>query len=415
MNIPKFSGRLIIAFLFILSVSNLYAFYPAGHLVFLEKTLELAGPGRIADAIRHYPAIAAAGAIAPDAGYAESPVLRPDYSPWGDRFHYDRAGQFCSQLLSLAFESGDEKNIAFAAGWLSHVIGDMAIHGGFINIDPAAGVYLENPSGRKRHKELELNAEPFIWIVIGGNPESKWNEAKLFKPRSVLSENFCDKKDIPYELIDEVCNNIWKQSPGKALANWYGTMIFGVKSGIGYQYVKSEKAFDFLDDTQKSSIRDSMDKGSRDAAILIADADKMMFENFSDGWNLDAIDQKYDKRPIGTLVVNIKTADTFCAGTNAEVYFGIIAQTGIIKEWLIEKAQYNDLERGKSEYYYFFTSDMDLTPETISGFSLRMGDKRGIASAWNCNSITVYINGIPGEIEVDKTFDKNNLIWYSGM
>ncbi|WP_243169698.1 hypothetical protein [Clostridium algidicarnis] len=52
------------------------------------------------------------------------------------------------------------KKITFAVGWISHITGDLACHGIFVNTE--CGVYLDNENTRALHKELGNNAEAVI-------------------------------------------------------------------------------------------------------------------------------------------------------------------------------------------------------------------------------------------------------------
>jgi hypothetical protein len=66
--------------------------------------------------------------------------------------------------MSDALESGDDRLIAFAAGWITHIAGDMAAHGLFVN--PEAGVFIDPASDHKLHSDLEGYADPVIWSDI---------------------------------------------------------------------------------------------------------------------------------------------------------------------------------------------------------------------------------------------------------
>ena len=408
----KIASRLAFSLLVLGAIvgSDAFAFGPAGHYVFLRQVSDSLGASSILwKAITQYPSVAAAGALGPDIGYGENPITRSQYAPWADRFHYDRVGLAARTLLQSALASGDNRKIAFAAGWLTHVIGDMSIHGRYVNIE--AGVYLDNPAGRQLHKTLETNAEPFLWVTIGGHSETAWAESCDGVIHRILADSFCDAEDLPCSLVDSASQAIWGERPGDDLRTWYRKIMAGLVTGIGYSYVKLGDATGVLTPTRQARIRDAVDSGVRDAVALLRAAESGDYHACSNRWNLDAMDPQYDHRPIGALAVNVKTANEVGSGTDADIYFAITTTSGVIKEWLLDKEQYNDLEAGDSDDYYLYSSDPIITPSSISGVYLRMGTQHGVGNAWKCQTLTAYVDGVPMTYQVNKEFSGSGSTW----
>lgn len=152
------------------------AFQSASHYALIQKVKDnLPSNSIIGQAIKEYPNIAAWGSIAPDLGYFQ-PGQLGGYAPWADRYHYYKVGSFAKTQLKEAIDSRDNKKIAFAAGWVSHVSGDLASHGIYVN--PECGVYLDNESTRSTHSELEGKAEPYVWSTLG-NQDMNLYEKKI--------------------------------------------------------------------------------------------------------------------------------------------------------------------------------------------------------------------------------------------
>ncbi len=405
--------KIIILFIIIniFLIANISAYGPAGHYILLRKVYDSLPVGsRIKKAITNYPRIAATGALGPDIGYADNPIIRASYAPWADRYHYDHAGSMAGTMLKSALRAHDERWIAFAAGWLTHVIGDMSIHGFYIN--PEAGVYLDSVQGRKLHKSLEINAEPFMWTIIGGRSEIEWAELSDGLTHKILTENFCRADEIPCNLIDNTSDSIWGKHPGTEFRIWYQKFIMGLNLEIGYEYLKLNDALTVLNiNDRKKRLTKATATAISDTLTLLLAAESNDYSDFSDGWNLDAIDPKYDHRSIGTLVVSVKTADKLGAGTDADIYFGFVNSTGSRKQWKIDKEMYNDLEQNDSDDYYFYLNDPLFTIENINKVYLMMGEHHGTGPDWKCSSITIWINGKPFKYKVDQEFNDQGDLW----
>lgn len=69
--------------------------------------------------------------------------------------------------------------------------------------------------------------------------------------------------------------------------------------------------------------------------------------------------EKVQAASVSQLSVTIKTANKLYAGTDDNIYFGIVLKSGQVMEKLFDKAGYNDFERGDKDTYSF------TLPETV--------------------------------------------------
>ena len=359
------------------------AFGPAAHYVVMEKVAQaLPQASRIRQAMEQYKAIAGAAASGPDIPYCQ---LRGalGYAPWADRYHYDRVGTFATLQLQKALGSGDAKEIAWVAGWLTHIIGDMAGHGTFVN--PEAGVYLENSKRRDLHRKLERAAEACVWVDIGGNPQDSYS-------KEVLPSRFCTTSEVPLSLLDSVSTEVFGRGPDRDYRTWYELFKTGLSTGVGYTYQRYADAQEVLATSdRRSRLAQATAAAIKDSVSLLQAAESGDYSGFSDTWNLDAGN---DGRPFGTLTVSIHTGRETGAGTDGDIRFGMIFSDGITKEWLLDKEGYNDFERGDTDDYYLFLADQDRDPSKVASISLKMAAEHGLGVAWRLGSIKIRINGI---------------------
>jgi hypothetical protein len=145
---------------------------------------------------------------------------------------------------------------------------------------------------------------------------------------------------------------------------------------------------------------------SQAVGLLLA-AEKGDYSGFSNAWNQDVAN---DGRPIGTLTASLHTADETGAGTDADIYFGIRSGTKV-KEWLLDKSGYNDLEQNDSDDYYLYVGDKSITPQNIQSVYLRMGNRLGAAPDWKCDNLRVWINGNPTQFTVNRWFTAQGQSW----
>jgi hypothetical protein len=369
------------------------AFGPAAHYVVMEKVAQgLPQGSKIRQALEQNKAIAAAGASGPDIPYCQVREAL-GYAPWADRYHYDRVGTFAKVQLQKALASDDLKQIAWAAGWVTHLTGDMACHGIYVN--PEAGVYLENAKGRGLHKELETAAEAYVWVDIGGHSQD------TYSPNS-LPQQFCGSGALPVSLLNDVSAQVFGRSPGGHYREWYQLFKTGLSKRVGYTYQEYPEAMKVLAASdRRARLTQATEAAVKDAIALLQAAESGNYAGFSDAWNLDAGN---DGRRFGTLTVSVGTSNAIGAGTDADIYFGMTFRNGVTKEWLLDKTGYNDFERGDNDDYYLFLSDKSCDPTNVGSIHLRMGAEHGLGVAWKAAAIMIRVNG-------DLVFSRDINIW----
>jgi hypothetical protein len=221
-------------------------------------------------------------------------------------------------------------------------------------------------------------------VDVGGNPRDTYN-------RSSLPRRFCATNAVPLSLLDETSSQVFGRSPGSDYLDWYRLFRTGLSAGIGYTYEKYPEAQTFLGVSDRSSrLAQAAEAAVKDAIALLQAAESGDYAGFSNAWNLDAGD---DGRPFGTLTVNVITGDEGGAGTDADIYFGMIFFDGATKEWPLEKEAYNDFERGDNDDYYLFLSDKTCDRASVKSVYLKMGAEHGLGVAWKVASIKIRVNG----------------------
>jgi hypothetical protein len=388
------------------------AFGPAAHVCIAEAvTQQLPAGSPVRVAMEAEPRIAAAGANGPDLGYLNARGLLPDprirYAPWGDRFHYDRVGTFAATQLRMALASGNKGQIAWAAGWVTHVAGDLACHSIFVN--PEAGVWMvATPAQRALHKRLEQHAEPYVWEDLAGHPAGSYRSEELRK-------SLCDDARIPADAVSRASLAVYGEAtPDDRLdgfRTWYGRLLTAVGREllgleVGYKYTDHAEALAALsEDDRLARLKSAFGTAVRSAAELCDAAQKGGYTGFTDRWNLDA-------GAIGTLTVRVHTADASGAGTDADVYFGLALDDGTEHEWSLDKPGYNDFERNDTDDYYLYFPSEPQTQEHIRRVWLRMGARHGVAPGWRCGSVAVACSGRQVcAVKVDRRFAARNDRW----
>lgn len=359
------------------------AFQPASHYALIhEVTEDMPSDSIIKEALQKYPDIAAWGSMGPDLGYLELSALA-GYAPWADRFHYYKIGSFTSEQMKEALESGNLEEIAFAAGWVSHVSGDLACHGIYVN--PECGVYLEREDTRKLHKSLEVNAEPYVWCNLAGLSESEYKENLVSK--------FSNKDSIPYDFMNRISQKIYQEVPSSCGEKQWGTLLrTGLITGIGYTYTDYDTASDFLDENgRKGRLTNAFLTAKKHCVTLLEQAESGDYSGFSDHWNLDVGESD---APIGSLTITMKTGTKACAGTDDDIYFGIELDSGVTKEWKLDKESYNDFENGDTEEYYLYLDDTSASTSSIKKVWISKKHIRfSVGQSWYFDSFEVDVNG----------------------
>ena len=426
------SAGLFLALALCLAIPNsLYAFKAGAHAVMaIETAYSLPTHSVIRDAILQYPEIAAWGSTGPDLPANAVGILIDD-APWFEAYHYEKVGTFTAELLRLALQSRNPKNIAWAAGWVTHVVGDLYCHGVFVNPDPEVdGVYLANPDTKEMHGLLEAWADKLLFSDKS-NPKRSYTAQNM--QATFRSFESLDVRN----LMVNATQNVYGKSP--SLGDYEDWMSFfknfyldtGVAGATNWVYDNTYEEVtehlqggvlgygDFAGMTRAERLAYAYQQAKQLSVSLLKDAERNVFQGFSDAWNLDAY--HLDHRSIGTLTVTIRTADVFQAGTDDDVRFGLIRDDGV--EWRspvldkgsgllgIGSAICNDFERGSNETYYIFIDRKDFPPSRISQVFLEKSDDY-LGGDWKIGSLTVTINGIPYfDGIVDTWLQDNHLRW----
>lgn len=362
------------------------AFKPAAHQVLLEKVRDSLPQGSTTrQAIQNNFKVANWGSDGPDLGYAYWRVAM-GYAPWGDRCHYHLVGSMAAEQLRQALTSGEQWKIAWAAGWLTHVCGDMAVHGVLVN--PEAGVYLDG-GDHDLHEQLETWAEPVVWTRIGGHSDGEW--------RSVSGWSWDMFHDLPGDAVINFMRanmqTVYGQAPSTGevddwMENFRDAILAG--GGVAYDYVTLSEAEQGLSQNGRRAKLDSAFEQARAQSVsLLTAAASGDYSGFTDWWNLDA--SCTDGRPIGTLTVKIHTANEAFAGTDDDVYFGM-ATSNDSQRWLLEKEGYNDFEQNDTDEYYLFTARTNFLPSLIRRIWVEK-EEDGVGGGWKLGDIDVYVNG----------------------
>ncbi|WBW97442.1 PLAT/LH2 domain-containing protein [Oceanirhabdus sp. W0125-5] len=399
----KFIINLLLCLSIIASVSvtkEVYAFQPVSHYILMMETAKrLPEDSIIRQAIETYPEIAAIGANGPDL-----PLIQPgeifEYSPWSNEYHYFKVGSFASSQLKNALASNDLKQIAYAAGWITHICGDLGAHGIFVN--PECGVYLDNPDGRDLHIALETAAEPYIWVNMGQKNKESYMAG--------VTNYFASSDEIPYKLIVNTSNEIYGGSPSESeISQWITTLHAGLITGAGYTYTEYDTALETLSINNRSERLNSAFYSALQRSLnILTSAESGNYNGLSDRWVLDV---GRSDSPISNLTLEIKTGDTtyynYGTGTDDDVYFGITLKDGTTKEWELDAGTYiNDFESGNTDKFYLYIDrySTNISPENIEKVWLRKDDKYLSAGGdWYPEYIKVYLNS---QLAVDTFIQK---------
>ncbi len=363
---------------------HIKAFQPASHYALIHSVAgNMDSNSVIRKSIEAYPDVAGWGAVAPDLGYCQLSQLA-GYAPWADRYHYYKIGTFAKELLKEAIKSKDKEKIAFAAGWFSHVCGDLACHGIYVN--PECGVYLDNESTRGLHGELEKKAEPYVWSSLAGLSKSDYS-------KKVFSKKFNQGGAIPYDLLNSVSKKVYNASENVSTEkNWVSLLSTGLNTGIGYTYTSYDDAVNYLNQNgRKERLKKAFNAAKTQCTNMLKQAEKGDYHCFTDRWNLDV---GTSGSPISSLTVTIKTGTDFGAGTDDDIYFGIELKSGATKKWILDKSGYNDFENGDKDEYYLYINDKKFTPDAVKRVWIEKKNlKLSNGESWYLDSFEVDVNG----------------------
>lgn len=258
-------SKCFVLFFVVICMIESYAFGPAAHYAVLIKVKQqLPSNSIVKTALNQYMKIAMTGANGPDLGYGQVRVVL-GYAPWADRFHYDKVGSMSFHQLKDALSSNNNKKIAFAAGWITHVAADLACHGIYVN--PEAGVFLDNSSGRELHADLESWSEPYLWHYAGLNL-SNYN-------KTYLPSLFSNSSDA-VSLLRATSNKVYGKYPSTSEVNqWYSLYTTSLKLGFGpYVYTSYNSALQNLNSgTRKVRLENAFNKAVEDAVKLLLEVE----------------------------------------------------------------------------------------------------------------------------------------------
>ncbi|MDP4180565.1 MAG: GBS Bsp-like repeat-containing protein [Bacillota bacterium] len=377
-----FVSMLFCGFLLVAIQQTAFAWGAAAHYTIMQQTANGYGgsfpsDSKIAAAMRAYPGVAAWGAVGPDLGYSEVRMAVGGYAPWGDVFHYDRVGTFAATLLKNALASGDQKKIAFAAGYLTHVMGDMNCHGTFVY--PECGVYLDNASGRDLHQKLEKAADSYVWVNFGGKSSSSYTSSGV---NSYFGE-------FPADFFAQNISTIYGYIPVTKLTGttgWEGLMrSFGIGNGASYS-----EALSFLNSVRTNRISQAFRDSCVQSAALLMAAERGDYSGFKDSWNLDAANEN---RPFGALKVQVSTTTDALCGTDDNVYFGMKFADGRVYEKMLDKDGYNDFETGDNDPYYLYIGDKTLDPRNVRQVWIKKVYDYW-SDDWRIKDVSISVNGV---------------------
>lgn len=386
MNFKKISKLLSMTLIFsTISAFDANAFQPASHCSLIEKVAsDLPKESIIRQSLEKYPGIANWGSNAPDLGYLQ-PGQALERAPWADRYHYYKVGTFASEQLKTALASKDMKKIAFAAGWFSHIAGDLACHGVFVN--PECGVYMDKPESRPLHRKLENNAEAIVWSDICQKPISDYG-------KNMFPSMYSSVDEIPFDLINDVSQKVYGISPSTTEVKLEcKTLMVGLQTGIGYSYADINEARKFLGENNRlERLKNAFAEAQNNCTSLLLSAEKGDYTKFTDRWNLDV---GKSESPISSLTAVVETGNNLGAGTDDDIFLAIQLKNGTTKEWKLDKANYNDFEQGDNDEYYLYMNEVDFSPSEVAKVLVKKnGVTASMGADWFLKTLTVNVNGV---------------------
>jgi hypothetical protein len=430
------------------------AFKAGGHWALATTVAkQLPDGNRIKAAMLAQPDCVAWGSNGPDLA-GSLPEMAIERVPWFDVYHYHSVGAYARELLREALASNDDRKIAFAAGWVTHVVGDMSVHGLLVN--PETGVYIDRGSDHEFHGSLEAWADPVIWTDFAGLPQqdlrpctsstSDNESTKLYK-RFVGNQGF-GTLTVPGDgslenLVDTVNWRVIRASGGEDFTylngDYFGPAQMRTAYTIFGEVMAAENASIISSNPLAgvvSTIRDkaklywSLADGRANleytgsayggggplptkridrlraawrqskelSTLLLEDATRGDYSWFSDAWVADA--GLNDGRAMGSLRLVVVTgggSHDFLGldggGTNHYPYFGMEFDDGTVREWKLEQNGYDDFEMGDRDVYYLNCYE-NIPVWRVTRIYMRLGtDQYGPDLPWwNLQAFNVYVN-----------------------
>ncbi|RPJ09080.1 MAG: hypothetical protein EHM28_02565 [Spirochaetaceae bacterium] len=118
---------------------------------------------------------------------------------------------------------------------------------------------------------------------------------------------------------------------------------------------------------------------------------------------------------ISSVMVTVKTKDSFGAGTDADIYLGMAFSDQTTKEWLLDRTAYNDFEKGDQDDYACNVTG-NLYRTRVTRIWIRMGSHHGAGNEWDCSWMSLKINGTQVlRRDINKTFKNVNDKWETAV
>jgi len=384
---------------------ELMGFDPASHCIVIRNvTVNLPQGSLIRKALETYPGVAAWGASGPDINYAQ-PGKIVDYSIWADRYHSYKVGAFTARLLQDALASKDLKKIAFAAGWASHVAGDLGCHGIYVNAEApinTPGDGQANPI----HTLLEQLADPYLWTHFGKRTPTEYLK---FGVEGIFS----DPSELPLDLIAQASREVFAEQP-EASEFEASAVLFdaALKTGIGYTYTSY---FDALPGLQQNDRLARLDRAFYTAVHLsvsfLNHAEQGDYSAFTNRWNIGV---GLSACPISNLHVRVSTGaqkkhwySLLDGGTKDNVYFGMVQSDGRKVEWKL-KYGISNFNAGTTDQFFLNNFDTNLHPENITQVYLRKDNP------WNSMDPEWYVQGLQVDLNGTRVLDRAIGNWLDG-
>jgi hypothetical protein len=401
-----------------------------GHYVLQEQVAKrLPLGGVIRTAMENEPECAAWGSFGPDLGYGCWGTLLgagllggETVAPWADAWHYELVGTFCTRLLQNALASGDQEQIAFAAGWVTHVIGDLWVHGFFVN-KWAGGVFFDAPETRDFHGKLEFAADPILWTLRGGHTEGEFSRFGGY-PERYGFPHFHDFRQLVVTTTQQVYGGRTSPQPEWIAGLTYdeftdmclflfNTVILTDAQGLpanvwtlgndgkAYQSLATARERIAAGGAREEALLRAFDEATAQAVGLLSGAEVGDYHGFSDSWNADLgeVGTAADVAPhnaIGTLTVRTYTPWDAYAGTDDDVFFkwGSLSDAWWSKELDIGTVWHDDFDRGDvDDYHLLVKRDWYYLPHLLSEIKLEKDCPAYWDDQWRPSDVWLFVNG----------------------
>jgi hypothetical protein len=215
------------------------AFKPAAHVAIMEAGVAALPTGNaVRQIMEAHPREAAWGANGPDLGFFDLGAIFGRVL-WGARYHGDLGEAMATEQVRQALWSGDPARIAWAAGWIAHRRADDAAHG--IYVDPEANTIADLKVRAARHNDLELWAEPVVWVDLAGRAPADYSAVAFpafFVPRPDAEVR---------SLVRRASEAVFAAYPSDDdVSSWMSFLELGLTTAIGYRYTDHAVAVDEL-------------------------------------------------------------------------------------------------------------------------------------------------------------------------